>query len=332
MRWLVLSSVVLFGCSDLENCPEGQVLVDDTCVPCDEFCDPPPKTKTMSLACTNNTIVGGFSFLPWDLTVDPRPIVSGEPFAANFEALARFPIYFLNAAQGLPGGVTRANLGDIQATVHVRRGAIDPTDVTLTLAPIQRSCRYDNDGNYIGPSSFPTCSANDNQDGSNDDCTGLGGKPSPENPCGQFVDIPVSHDCARGGICESLGEDALRNCLRNGFCVTAPIVLALEGELDGYVAASAGHVLFGWDDASTGATIDQTSGPNDGTWYLPDAVFDEDPGPNGMRWTVGDLEIALECTMGVSSWGPLGVDSRNNLSSPAPDHTLISFPIQQPVE
>jgi hypothetical protein len=288
----------------------------------------------MSLACSNNTIVGGFSLLPWELTVDPGSIVSGQPFGAKFSAEAHFPRFFLSAAQALPGGATRANLIAIQATVHVRRGATDPRDVTLTLAPIQRSCRYDDDGNEIGPGSFPPCSEenDDPDDDSNSDCIGLGGVPSPENPCGQFVDIQISHDCGRDGICERLGEEALRNCLRNGFCVTAPIVLELEGDVDGYVAASAGHVLFGWDDASTGAEIDQTSGPNHGTWFLPEADYYAEPGPNGMRWTVRGEQIALECTMAVSSWGPFGVGSRHGLSSPAPDHTLISFPIQQPID
>jgi hypothetical protein len=323
MRRLFLSLMLLFGCSDLGTPSNGGG-------------DPPPTTKTISLACTNNAPVNpgvGWSLLPWELTVDPRPIVSGEPFAATFAAVAHFPRYFLSAAQtALPGGATRANLSHVQATVHVRRGATNAKDVTLRLADVQRSCRYDDSGNDIGPGSFPPCSAPDNPDGSNDDCTGLGGGSDPKNPCGQFVDLQISHDCDRGGPCESLGEDALFECLRNGFCVTAPVVVALEGELDGYVADSSGHVLFGWDDASTGAEILQDSGPDDGTWILPEAEYHTPPGPNGMRWTVRDFEIALECTMAVHGWGPYGVDSRHNLPSPAPDHTLISFPIQQPVE
>ena len=68
---------------------------------------------------------------------------------------------------------------------------------------------------------------------------------------------------------------------------------------------------------------------NDGVWILPDAVFGDSPGPNGMRWRLGDDEVAIECTMGVGSWGSFGVRSWNNMTSPAPDHTLISFPIQE---
>jgi len=335
MRWLVLSFGLLLGCSDLP-CTEG------TCGPLDpEIVDPDAKTKAVRLACSNDTVFGGVSLLYWDLTVNPGPIVSGEAFGAQFEALARFDEYFLSFAQeGVPGGVTRVNLLDLQATVHVRRGATDPEDVTLTFAPIQGTCRYDGNGKSEfegGP--FPTCSqANDNPDGSNDDCTGLDGVPQPDNPCGQFVDIPISADCAPGGVCDSLGKpfpilpSALSQCETNGFCVTAPAVVALTGQRDGYVAASSGHVLFGWDDTMPWLGLDQTSGPNDGTWIVPPPVFAEPVGPNGMRWIVGDLPIALECTMAVGSLSSFGVQSRNNLTSPAPDHTLISFPIQQPVD
>ena len=51
---------------------------------------------------------------------------------------------------------------------------------------------------------------------------------------------------------------------------------------------------FGWDDASTGATV-----AGDGTWTLPAAVFTAPVGPNGLRVNADGLSVALECTMAV---------------------------------
>ena len=68
------------------------------------------------------------------------------------------------------------------------------------------------------------------------------------------------------------------------------------GEDDGFVAAESGHVLFGFDDINTGAALDQTNGPNHGTWDLPNAVYDAELSSNGLRATageMGEIEIAL---------------------------------------
>ena len=357
--WLLVASLaLLLGCSDLE-CPEGQPRVDGKCQPADPgMVDPPAKTKTMLLACKNylesdddgpgesDDDGSDFSLLPWELTVEPGPILSGSQFGATFSATAHFPEYFLNLAQTeVDGGVSRVNVIELQATVHVRGGATNeagdvPEDVTLKLDPEHPwTCRYDGNGNAAGEE-FPSCAPeNDKPDDSNDDCTGLGGAPDPENPCGRFVPIEVSDDCELDGACDTLGEQwlgvpsAQDLCDKNGFCVLGPLEVPLEGSLPGYVAADSGHVLFGWDDASTGAELDQTSGANDGIWILPEvteADFDQPAGPNAMRLIVGDQEIALECTMAVSSWSHFGVGSRDEGASPAPDHTLISFPIQDP--
>lgn len=345
MRFGVLigSLALLLGCSDFA-CPDGEPRIDGICPTTDlGLVDPEPITKIIELGCGNNlqtpSGLPGVSLIGWELTVDPGSVPSGGVFGANFKASAVFAEFFLNAAQvNLPGGVSRVNVVRLQATVHVRRGANDPEDVLLTFDPnsIDWTCRYDGNGNAESAGDdFPTCSkSNDNLDGSNGDCTGLGGAPDPRNPCGQFVDIPISSDC---GVCESLGNpfpglDAppLSLCQQNGFCVLGPLRVPLSGMTDGYKAAESGYVLFGWDDVSTGAEIDQTGGANDGTWDLPDAVFDEEPGPNAMRFIVGDTGVALECTMAVSSWSVFGVVSRDNMMSPAPDHVLISFPIQGP--
>jgi hypothetical protein len=82
---------------------------------------------------------------------------------------------------------------------------------------------------------------------------------------------------------------------------------------------------FGWDDASTGATLDV-----DGTWALPAAVFSAPTGPNGLRVNADGLSVALECTMGVSSSDPVYGVGVAGKSSPTPDTLLVSFPIQVP--
>jgi len=63
---------------------------------------------------------------------------------------------------------------------------------------------------------------------------------------------------------------------------------------------------------------------------LPEADFENTDAPNGYRLIQGDLEIALECTMAASGATLFGVNSRDDRPSPAPDHMLISFPIQEP--
>jgi hypothetical protein len=326
MRWLCLVLTLSWGCADL-RASGGE--------------DNPfaSKTKTIELGCmgarfADNALVG------WDLTVDPGDIMAGQPFRARLEGVARFHERFLNLGQVLvTGGMSRVELYDLQATVHVRRGAVDPADVVLRADPaLPRTCRYDDSGNDAwdaGP--FPTCSqANDNPDGSNDDCTGLGGTRRPENSCGVFVDIPISSDCTPGGECDVLGKrwvdipSAFDLCEDNGFCVTDPVavrLVPLTGESAEYVADSSGRVLFGWDDASTGAELLQDSGPNDGTWFLPKPELGGSLGPNGLHFEGGGFEEVMECTMGVGSWSEFGVQSYIGLTSPSPDHALISFPI-----
>jgi hypothetical protein len=342
VRFLTASLTLLLGCSDFE-CPDGQFRVDGMCPPPDAgLVDPDPKTKMIELGCSNNVDDDIPSLLSWELTVNPTAIVGGEPFHASVEAVARFSEYFLNVAQqSVP--VNRVQIVELHATVHVRRGVTDSaeeSDVTLTFAdartPIPWTCRYDGDGNtvFLGDE-FPTCTEdNNNPDDSNEDCTGLSGAPHPDNPCGQFINIPTSTDC---DVCESLGDpfpgldlSPLELCEKNEFCVAGPQDVALQRDQQEFAAADSGYVLFGWDDASTGAEIDQTSGPNDGAWDLPPAIFDETAGPNAMRFAAGEKQIALECTMATSSFAWFGVESRDDLASPAPDHLLISFPIQEP--
>ena len=330
LRFALLLMVSLtLACSDLGsvNCPEGQTRLDGVCAPDPSAggtggapsVDLPPTTKTITVGCTNN-ITSQVATLGWELTVDPGPIVGGEPFAADLRGVAVFDEVFLDAALAVVP-FTRVNLLQLQGTVHVREGVTSEVrDAVLTSEPIPTTCTYDENGNAgIEAGTFRACSPEaNNPDGSNDGCTGLDGMPLPENPCGQFVTIPTSIDCAPGGECDDLGKLASQ-CEVNSFCVVGPVEVILQGSLEGYRAAESGNVLFGWDDQSTGAVVDQTGGPNDGRWILPNAVFDDPVGPNGIRVVVAVLSVAIECTMGV------GVD----VLSPAPDPALISFPIQQ---
>ncbi|MDH3728608.1 MAG: hypothetical protein OER77_13850, partial [Myxococcales bacterium] len=270
-RVFFASLALLLGCSDFE-CPDGQSRVDGACPPAQTGpSDPDARTKRIPMACTNNLtppVEGGpnFTMLEWELTVDPGRMPSGERFAVEFKAFAGFNEFILNGAQEfVGGGVSRLKVEQLRATVLIRRGADDPDPVALTLGPssLPWTCRYDESGNVDADPSgrlFPSCSPdNTNPDGSNDGCTGLGGETDPNNPCGQFADIPVSYDCTEGGFCDSLGqrwrvwEPALTHCQDNGYCVKGPLEVELVGEDDGFVATDLGYVLFGFDDVNTGA-------------------------------------------------------------------------------
>lgn len=332
---MLVVSAVLVSCSDLSMSETGTGGIGGAAGTggAEGIVDPDEKTRAIDLACTNNLTPTVTTRVPWELTVDPGPIVAGEAIGAVFRSRAVFSDAFFDLAQSaVPGGIDRVELLKLQATVHIREGATGP-DVILESSSIERTCAYDSNGmTGVGAGPFPSCQqANDNpDDGSNSDCTGLGEAPSPDNPCGQFVTIPTSSDCAPDGECDTLDAGlGARNwqCETNGFCVAGSVEVPLEGSLVGYMAAASGDVVFGWDDQSTGATI-QEGGPNDGTWILPPAIFAEPTGPNSIRAMVGDIPVALECTMGVNSQGPDGVDSRDRLSSPTPDWKLISFPIQ----
>jgi hypothetical protein len=124
-------------------------------------------------------------------------------------------------------------------------------------------------------------------------------------------------------VCAGLGKSA--QCTANGFCVTGGLPLPLQGANGTYSVAPSGQMRFGWDDASTGATVGV-----DGTWTLPAAIFTAPTGPNGLRVNAGGLSVALECTMGVDSNDPVYGVGVAGKSSPAPDALLVSFPIQVP--
>jgi len=105
--------------------------------------------------------------------------------------------------------------------------------------------------------------------------------------------------------------------------------IELEEKTGRYTAdVQAEAVLFGWDDESTGATIEE-EGPNKGTWNLPPAVFKEPTGSNGVRVTFAGFPGAAECTMGMNCVDPdVGIDCPADRTSRTPDSGLISFRIQ----
>jgi hypothetical protein len=103
------------------------------------------------------------------------------------------------------------------------------------------------------------------------------------------------------------------------------LLLPLQGATGSYSVDASGEMRFGWDDASTGATLNA-----DGTWALPAAAFAAPTGPNGLRVNAQGLSVALECTMAVASDDPANGVGVAGKSSPTPDSLLVAFPIQVP--
>lgn len=277
-----------------------------------------PETKNITLGCTDN-LGSNTSILPFELTVAPQNPVSGQPFGADLSGVGLLSEALLDSIQWvIPGGAARVDLIGMKATVRIRSGA-NGEDVELGPEPMPYECAV-GDGTACDPANdLPGVPGRRG----NTDCVPTG----PTNPCGRFVDIPISHDCAPGGVCTGLDGGAgtkLSQCRANGFCVMGGLQIPLAPSVGSYTAAVSGSVLFGWDASSTGATLNAN-----GTWDLPPAVFDDPIGPNGIRANIGGLSVALECTMGVDSDGIYGVGVPNE-SSPTPNALLISFPIQSP--
>lgn len=311
-------------CAPLEDLPQGTVCNSDGGDRCDGEgnCifvgnNPFPQTEALTLGCTNN-IDSEVWLVPFELTVAPETVRSGQPFVVDLDGVATVPETLLDSLQWvIPGGAARIDLIDVRATTHLRMGATGG-NVVLEAEPIPRRCA-------IGDA---VCDPRNDLPGlpgrrANSDCVPVGST----NPCGRFVEIPTSDDCGAGGVCADLDDGTgtkLQQCDINGFCVTSELRIPLAPGLANYVAATAGEVLFGWDDATTGATLGA-----DGAWELPVAVFEEPIVSNGIRISVEGLSVALECTMGVDSDGIFGVGVPGE-SSPTPDLLLIGFPIQAP--
>jgi hypothetical protein len=236
-------------------------------------------------------------------------------------------------------GFRRAALIDLEARVQVREGAqLEGDDVVLEASPIDKTCEYDEEGNKgpeAGPE-FPPCSEeNDNEDGSNDDCAGLGGVPNPDNRCLAFHEIETSDDCTPDGECAKLGQTGPGSpCEMNDFCATRDFELPLEADSALYIAENSGSVLFGWAEQNVPLLEE---GPNRGAYDLEATGrgFGEPIALSGVDVVIdtafpGGVKFAFECVMAVFSRGPDGVPTVDALVSPSPDGVLISCPIQEP--
>jgi hypothetical protein len=276
--------------------------------------DPPLQSKNIDMGCTNN-VTADISILPFILDVDPGTIISSTPTSGAFSGTAVFSEVFLDAAQGaVPGGVTKADLVNLVATVQIRTGGTLAGPVALTNAPIPTFCLIGgaacNPANDLAsvPGSQP-----------NTDCQPQG----TFNPCQANVSIPTSTDCAPGGLCDSLGKLASQ-CGTNGFCVTSGLPLPLASQTVGFTPAASGIVNFGYADQGTGATVQAN-----GTYLLPAAVFTAPQTLNEIKVNASGLSVALRCTMAVDAGGPNGVGVPDQ-ASPTPTALLNTFNIQVP--
>jgi hypothetical protein len=270
----------------------------------------------LAMGCTNN-VTTDISILPFELLVNPDPILTGAVTPVVLDGVAEFSEVFLDAAQGaVPGGVTAADLVNLAATTLIRTGGTGGS-VILTNAPIPATCLIGgtpcnpiNDGASV-PGQQP-----------NTDCVPVG----TFNPCQQIVILPTSADCSVGGTCDLLGKGpGTSQCDVNGFCVTSGLPLPLVAQATSFTAAASGVVTYGYDDVNTNATPLNV----DGTYNLPGAVFTNPAAPNEIKVNAGGLSVALECTMAVDSGGPDGVGVPD-AASPTPTANLNTFNIQVP--
>lgn len=286
VRHLILFALLGWtsACAETSACPTGQVLVEGRCV------DDGP-SKSISIAC-RNSVNDVTSVLTWELTVEPGTIEGGETFFPTLNGVAVFHEEFLDDALD-ELAVDEINLVELNATVQVRSGATgDPVKLTnreysyeCFLSP-RESCDPRNDD--------PSCEVPGRC--SNSDCQ----PESPQNPCGRFIRLPISNDCARDGLCATLGERKMQHCDMWGFCAIGDLEIPLKKQSGGeYIADPEGKVLFGWAE---GAPIDQ----------MPLAT--DPPGPLSLRLGIDGFPVAIECAMPLDT----------------PDGLLVSFPIQTP--
>lgn len=274
--------------------------------------DPPAQVKDVYVAC-GSSVTDTFQTLPWELSIDPTPIESGQNFSASFDGVSLFTEELLDIAQVvIAGGVREVNMLEFRATVIPHEGATGENAV-MTHEPIDYQCQLES-----APGVRPACDpANDLPSlpgaRANTDCQPQGAF----NPCGRFITLPTSDDCSPGGTCWDVGRaeaggvcddndfckpQAKTQCELNGFCVTGELEVPLDAVVAEYQAAAAGTVRFGWYQ--------------DTFWDLPTSSFLEPATPIGLRYRVGSLGIALDCV----------VSSDTFLSPPSTVH-FISFPI-----
>lgn len=337
---IFLAPVWLGGCVELGACAPGQRVIDGACAPPADPC-PEEVSKPIQVGCAVNPVppgaseIGSFS---WELTVKPSGITSGERSWASFEGRMLIDAGILNLGQFLLGAHHRVGIVDAKATVQIREGAqAEGGDVVLEIIPIQKTCTYDRSGRRgPGAGPFPSCDEKkDFEDGSNDDCTGLGGVPDADNQCLSYFRYTTSDNCSDNGPCAQLGETGPSSaCDRNGFCVSEALEIGLAPKSAAFIPDSSGSVLFGWGERGNVEPLEV--GANRGA-YDPSELrrdFGTEIVLNGLdvRLDTESLSfpLAFECIMGVNSRGPDGVPTVSDWVSPSPDGALISCPIQEP--
>jgi hypothetical protein len=306
-------------CTTNLQCTVSEVCENNICVP--SAVDPPKQERVITVACGNN-VTADVSILPYLLTVDPGPLAATQPFTADLGGVAEFSETFLDAAQGaVPGGVTKAGLVDLTATVQVRGPGATGDNVPLTAgSDIPYECSIFD----TGPGAQVPCDINNDLPSipgvrANSDCVPTGSF----NPCLRIVLVPTSNDCAPAGECDSLGKAS--QCAANNFCVTGGLPIALDEGSGSYTAGATGsEALFGWFDdpplASPGVGAPAVDG--DGTWNIVQTQYTGVTGPIGLAVNAGGLAVQLECIMGTDSEPDIANDS-----FPTADSALISFEV-----
>lgn len=270
--------------------------------------------------CCNNSAAPQQSTLSVRLDVDPGTVVPGGEFTAELSGgLLTVPERLLDLAQRIvPGGVTELDLVQGQVTVLPRSGSgvsgaptpISPIFPSGTCLFDDSSCNVENNVGGI-PFGFPGYAGNT-------DCVPSGNF----NPCRRLFTVPTANTAeACAGLdpapCGGTGEE---ECVKsdqfsvNDFCVSGPVEIPLATVQGNYTPGSVGEtMLFGWDDQNTSAVIvgsDVTIG----------SPFYSSPiGPNGMRFDLGGLSIALECVMAIET----GVSADGVTCGLTPDDRLV---------
>lgn len=294
--------------------------------------DPELCTKTITVAFNNNIAPEDLLF-PYRLTVVPdSPIVANQPFTASVGGAVGFPEYFFDWFQSFfPLGfvVEEIFIVDLVATVQTRGGGATEADVGSAGVAL----RLDPSIPFECVVTREACDPTNDLPGvpglrGNTDCSFV----DYQNPCARIINVPLSFDCAPGGICESLGKQ----CLSRDFCVTGGLELPLETVVATYtggdgVTPGQTEALFGFadDPPPPGAVGDPPLDP-DGTWnMLSGVLYTGIPGELGFAFILPGIGFAFEGVMAVDSNGPYGVGVPGDFS-PTPDVALLSFPVQVP--
>ena len=292
--------------------------------------NPDPVSQLITVGCGNN-VTSDVTILPFTLDVDPGPIVNGQPITADLGGIANFAEPFLDAAQGaVPGGVTKAGLVDLNADVQVRAGSSANVVTGLTGGG---SIPYECVLSDTGPGAQEPCDPIDNQASipglqPNTGCAVVGSF----NPCLRIVQVPISSDCAAGGVCDGLGK--LAQCAANGFCVTDGLPIPFDAQLGvpmGTADNTDPDLLVGWFDnpADASVAVGTPAIDPDGTYNMLQPAYSGIAGPVGLALNAGGLAVQLECVMAEDSGGVDGVGVPDD-ASPTPNANLISFPVQTP--